>query len=161
MKVVGFGEIMMRLTAQGHDRLGRTPLYEATYGGAESNVLCSLAQLGMQAEFVTKLPDNPIADGAVAALKSFGVGTEYIVRGGKRMGVYYLERGASVRASKVVYDRADSAIAEAAESDFDWDKIFDGADWFHFTGITAGISPSAAKICEIAGSDWYEDARKG
>ena len=150
MKVVGFGEIMMRLTAQGHDRLGRTPLYEATYGGAESNVLCSLAQLGMQTEFVTKLPDNPIADGAVAVLKSFGVGTEYIVRGGKRMGVYYVERGASVRASKVVYDRADSAIAEAAESDFDWDKIFDGADWFHFTGITAGISPSAAKICEIA-----------
>ena len=116
MKVVTFGEIMLRLTPQNHNRIGRTPVYEATYGGAESNVACSLAQLGISAEFVTKLPRNAVADGAVSVLKSFGVGTEHIARGGNRMGVYYLERGSSVRASKVVYDRADSAIAQAKEA---------------------------------------------
>ena len=150
MKVVTFGEIMLRLTPQNHNRIGRTPVYEATYGGAESNVACSLAQLGIPAEFVTKLPRNAVADGAVSVLKSFGVGTEHIARGGNRMGVYYLERGSSVRASKVVYDRADSAIAQAEEADFNWDEIFRGATWFHFTGITAGISENALALCKIA-----------
>ena len=150
MKVVTFGEIMLRLTPQNHNRIGRTPVYEATYGGAESNVACSLAQLGIPAEFVTKLPQNAVADGAVSVLKSFGVGTEHIARGGNRMGVYYLERGSSVRASKVVYDRADSAIAQAEEADFNWDEIFRGATWFHFTGITAGISENALALCKIA-----------
>ena len=150
MKVVTFGEIMLRLTPQNHNRIGRTPVYEATYGGAESNVACSLAQLGIPAEFVTKLPRNAVADGAVSVLKSFGVGTEHIARGGNRMGVYYLERGSSVRASKVVYDRADSAIAQAEEADFNWDEILRGATWFHFTGITAGISENALALCKIA-----------
>lgn len=150
MKVITFGEIMLRLTPQNHNRIGRTPVYEATYGGAESNVACSLAQLGVSAEFVTKLPENALADGAIATLKSFGVGTDFIARGGNRMGVYYLERGSSVRASKVVYDRADSAMAQASAEDFNWNEIFCGASWFHFTGITAGISKSALGICKIA-----------
>ncbi len=150
MKVITFGEIMLRLTPQNHNRIGRTPIYEATYGGAESNVACSLAQLGAQAEFVTKLPENAVADGAIATLKSFGVNTDHIARGGNRMGVYYLERGSSVRASKVVYDRADSAMALAQAADFNWDEIFRGAAWFHFTGITAGISKNALELCKIA-----------
>ena len=150
MKVITFGEIMLRLTPQNHNRIGRTPIYEATYGGAESNVACSLAQLGAQAEFVTKLPENAVADGAIATLKSFGVNTDHIARGGNRMGVYYLERGSSVRASKVVYDRADSAMALAQATDFNWDEIFRGAAWFHFTGITAGISKNALELCKIA-----------
>ena len=150
MKVITFGEIMLRLTPQNHNRIGRTPVYEATYGGAESNVACSLAQLGIETEFVTKLPENAVAEGAIATLKSFGVGTDFIARGGNRMGVYYLERGSSVRASKVVYDRADSAMAQAQTADFDWDEIFRGAAWFHFTGITAGISKNALALCKIA-----------
>lgn len=150
MKVITFGEIMLRLTPQNHNRIGRTPVYEAVYGGAESNVACSLAQLGAEAEFVTKLPENALADGAIATLKSFGVETNHIARGGNRMGVYYLERGSSVRASKVVYDRADSAMAQAQPADFDWDEIFGGATWFHFTGITAGISKNALELCKIA-----------
>lgn len=150
MKVITFGEIMLRLTPQNHNRIGRTPVYEATYGGAESNVACSLAQLGAEAEFVTKLPENAVAEGAIVTLKSFGVNTDHIARGGNRMGVYYLERGSSVRASKVVYDRADSAMALAQSADFNWDEIFRGAAWFHFTGITAGISKNALELCKIA-----------
>ena len=147
MKVITFGEIMLRLAPEGYLRFIQADRFGATYGGGEANVAVSLAQFGEDASFVTKLPDNPIGQAAVNSLRRFGVNTDRIVRGGKRVGIYFLEKGASQRPSKVVYDRAGSAIAEADKSDFDWNGIFTGADWFHFTGITPAISAKAADIC--------------
>ncbi len=146
MKVVTFGEIMLRLAPQGYLRFLQEPCFQATFGGGEANVAVSLAAFGVDAEFVTKLPCNDIADAAVAELRRQGVDTSDIVRGGKRIGIYYLEKGASVRPSKVVYDREHSAISEATEDDFCWESILEGADWFHFTGITPALSENAAKI---------------
>ena len=149
-KVITFGELMLRLSNEGNTRLLQTGRFEATFGGAEANVAVSLACLGDDAAFVTKFPDNAIAHAAVRELRGLGVDTSSIVYGGSRVGIYYMEKGASVRGSVCIYDRAHSAIAEASESDFDWDAIFDGADWFHFTGITPALSDSAAAICEAA-----------
>lgn len=148
--VITFGEIMLRLTPPGHLRLAQAPHLEITYGGAEANVAVMIAQLGGNAGFVTKLPDNDVAQRAINELRGLGVGTEQIVRGGDRIGVYYLEQGASQRAGKVIYDRANSAIAEAQPGDFDWDAIFAGARWFHWSGITPALSASAAKIAAEA-----------
>ena len=146
MRVVTFGELMLRLAPQGNLRFLEEPVFEATFGGGEANVAVSLANYGIDARFVTKLPLNDIGESAVRQLRYFGVDTAYIARGGERVGIYYLEKGASVRPSKVIYDRAHSAIADADMCDFDFDKIFDGADWFHFSGITPALSDSMASI---------------
>ena len=137
---------MLRLAPEGYNRFVQTDRFEATYGGGEANVAVSLANFGLSAAFVTRLPGNDIGQAAINSLRRFGVDTSQIVRGGKRVGIYFLEKGASQRASKVIYDRANSAIAEATASDFDWDAIFDGVSWFHFTGITPALSDSAASI---------------
>ncbi|MFZ5590556.1 MAG: PfkB family carbohydrate kinase [Bacillota bacterium] len=143
-KVVTFGEIMLRLSTPNHLRFTQADSFDVTYGGGESNVAVSLAHFGLQACYVTKVPDNPIGQSAINHLRRFGVDTSYIVRGGKRLGIYFLESGIAQRPSKVVYDRAGSAIAEARPEDFDWEKIFTGASWFHWTGITPAISDSTA-----------------
>ncbi len=146
-KVVTFGEIMLRLAPMGYLRFVQSEKYEATYGGAEANVAVSLSNYGVHTAFVTKLPSHEIGQAAVNSLRKFGVDTSEIVRGGDRVGIYYCEKGASQRPSKVVYDRAHSSIAEATAEDFNWGNIFRDADWFHFTGITPAISDSAAEIC--------------
>ena len=136
MKVLTFGEIMLRLKAPGHERFFQSPSLEATFGGGEANVAVSLANYGMDAAFLTVLPKNDIAEACVRELRYFGVDTSRILRGDGRMGIYYLQGGANQLPSKVVYDRAYSAIALARPGDIDWDKAFDGVDWFHITGIT-------------------------
>jgi len=145
-KVVTFGEIMLRLAPEGYYRFVQSQSFGATYGGGEANVAVSLANFGMDAAFVTKLPKHEIGQAAVNSLRQFGVDTSKIVRGGNRVGIYFLEKGASQRPSKVIYDRADSAIATAAPGDFDWGAILDGVRWFHFTGITPALSDSAAAV---------------
>jgi 2-dehydro-3-deoxygluconokinase len=144
--VVTFGEIMLRLKAPGHERLMQSPVLEATFGGGEANVAVSLAHFGMATRFVTALPANTMGDAAIAELRRHGVDTSAIVRRGERLGIYYLEAGANQRASKVVYDRAFSSISTAAAADFDWDRVFDDACWFHITGITPALSQSAADL---------------
>lgn len=146
-KVVTFGEIMLRLAPEGYYRFVQAEKFGATYGGGEANVAVSLANYGMDACFVTKLPQHEIGQAAVNSLRKFGVDTSKITRGGDRVGIYYLEKGASQRPSKVIYDRAYSAIAMAKSEDFDWDAIFEGADWFHFTGITPALGDNVAAIC--------------
>ncbi|MDR2201682.1 MAG: sugar kinase [Clostridiales bacterium] len=150
MKIVTFGEIMLRLSPANYGRFVQADSFCATYGGGEANVAVSLASFGLDAAFVTKLPANEIGQAAVNSLRRYGVDVSGIVRGGDRTGIYFLERGASQRPSKVVYDRAGSAIAECAPNDFDWDKIFAGADWFHFTGITPALSENAFAACLAA-----------
>lgn len=142
-KVVTLGEIMLRLSPPEHQRFVQASQFDIVYGGGEANVAVSLANYGMNAYFVSKLPDNPIGQSAVNELRKYGVHTDYVLRGGERVGIYYLEHGASMRASNVVYDRAHSAIAEAKAEEFDFDAIFTGADWFHFSGITPAISLEA------------------
>lgn len=146
-KIVTFGEIMLRLAPENYLRFVQSERYEATYGGAEANVAVSLANYGMTAAFVTKLPSHEIGQAAINSLRKYGVDVSEIVRGGERVGIYFCEKGASQRPSKVVYDRAGSSIATARKSDFDWDKIFENASWFHFTGITPALSDSTAEIC--------------
>ena len=146
-KVVTFGEIMLRLAPEGYTRFVQAESYGATYGGGEANVAVSLANYGMDASFVTKLPAHEIGQAGVNSLRRFGVDTKDITRGGDRVGIYYLEKGASQRPSKVIYDRAGSSIATATTEDFNWDKIFEGADWFHFTGITPALGDNVAAIC--------------
>lgn len=146
MKVVTFGEVMLRLAPENYLRFVQSEKYEATFGGAEANVAVSLANYGVDAAFVTKLPAHEIGQAAVNSLRKFGVDTTKIVRGGDRVGIYYCEKGASQRPSKVIYDRAYSSIATAKKEDFDWDKIFDGVEWFHFTGITPALSDETAEI---------------
>ena len=143
MKVLTFGEIMLRLRSPGHERLFQSNMLEATFGGGEANVAVSLANYGMDAQFCTMLPDNAIADACLGELRRFGVDVSKVQRGKGRMGIYFLENGANQLPSKVIYDRADSAIALAAPGDFDWEKVFDGVNWFHITGITPAISESA------------------
>ena len=147
MKVVCFGEIMLRLAPEGYYRFVQAEKFGATFGGGEANVAVSLANYGLDATYVTKVPDNDIAQACVNSLRKFGVDTSEIVRGGERLGIYYLEKGASQRPSKVIYDRAYSSISMASREDFDWDKIFEGATWFHFTGITPALSDACAEIC--------------
>lgn len=146
-RIITFGEVMLRLAPENYLRFVQSEKYEATFGGAEANVAVSLANYGMDAAFVTKLPAHEIGQSAVNSLRKFGVDTSLIVRGGERVGIYYCEKGASQRPSKVIYDRAYSSISMAVTADFDWDKIFTGADWFHFTGITPALSDCAAEIC--------------
>jgi len=146
MKVLTFGEIMLRLKAPGHERFFQSPMLEATFGGGEANVAVSLANYGMDAEFLTVLPQNDIANACIRELRYFGVDTKKIVRGNGQMGIYYLEAGANQLPSKVVYDRAYSSIALAKPGDIDWNKAFDGVDWFHITGITPAISESAMEL---------------
>jgi 2-dehydro-3-deoxygluconokinase len=144
---ITFGEIMLRLAPPGFERFLQSPQFVATFGGGEANVAVALASFGLPAAYVTALPDkNPIADAAISQLRSFGVDTSKIVRGKGRLGVYYLETGASQRGSKVVYDRDGSTIALAKPGDISWDKVFEGANWFHITGITPAISASAADL---------------
>lgn len=147
MKVITFGELMLRLAPEGYYRFVQADTYGATFGGGEANVAVSLANYGIPVDFVTKLPKHEIGQAAVNSLRRFGVGVDKIVRGGDRIGIYYLEKGASQRPSKVIYDRAGSAIALAKPEEFDWETIFADADWFHFTGITPALSPVTAKIC--------------
>lgn len=149
-KAVTFGEIMMRLNPKGYRRFLRTEEFEVTYGGGEANVAVSLSNYGMEAVFVTKLPDHDIGQCAVNELRRYGVNTSKIVRGGDRVGIYYVEKGASQRPSKVIYDRAGSSISTASPSDFDWDSIFEGAEWFHFTGITPALGGDLPQICLMA-----------
>ncbi|MGN0658998.1 MAG: PfkB family carbohydrate kinase [Emergencia sp.] len=146
-KVVTFGEIMLRLAPEGYYRFVQAEKYGATYGGGEANVAVSLANYGLDAAFVTKLPAHEIGQAGVNALRRYGVDTSCIVRGGDRVGIYYLEKGASQRPSKVIYDRAGSSIAGASRGDFDWKKILDGAEWFHFTGITPALGGELPEIC--------------
>jgi 2-dehydro-3-deoxygluconokinase len=146
-RVVTFGEIMLRLKSPGHERLLQSPRLEATFGGGESNVAQSLAHFGLDVSFVTALPENSIAGACIAELRRSGVDTSRIAKQGNRIGIYILEAGANQRPSTVLYDRAGSAISEAQSGDFDWEEIFTGADWFHFTGITPAISESAADLC--------------
>lgn len=146
-KVVTFGEIMLRLAPEGYYRFVQAESFGATYGGAEANVAVSLVNYGVDTAFVTKLPAHQIGDAAVNSVRRYGVDTRYIVRGGERVGIYYLEKGASQRPSLVVYDRAHSAIQEAKVDDFDWNTIFEDAEWFHFTGITPALGENVAKIC--------------
>ena len=145
--VVSFGEIMLRLAPEGYYRFFQNDRLQATFGGGEANVAVSLANFGVNSKFVTKLPAHAIGEGAVSALRGLGVDTGSIVRGGERIGIYYLEKGASQRGSVCIYDRAHSAIQEAEPGDFDWDRIFDGAEWFHFTGITPALGPNLVNIC--------------
>ena len=150
MKVVTFGELMLRLAPENYLRFVQSKKFEATFGGAEANVAVSLANYGVDVSFVSKLPSHEIGQMAVNSLRQFGVDTSLITRGGERVGIYYCEKGASQRPSKVIYDRAYAAIARAKASDFNWPKIFKGVDWFHFTGITPALSDSMAKICLTA-----------
>jgi 2-dehydro-3-deoxygluconokinase len=145
-RVVTFGEVMLRLKSPGFERLFQSPALEATFGGAEANVAVSLAQFGVDARFVSAIPANSVGDACVATLRSFGVDTSAVRRQGERLGVYFLESGSNQRPSRVTYDRAGSAIASAAPGDFDWDATFDGADWFHISGVTPAISASAAAV---------------
>lgn len=145
-KFMTFGEIMLRLKSPGYECLFQSPALEATFGGGEANVAVSLANYGLDAGFVSVLPDNSIGDACIQELRRFSVDTGKIIRSGERMGIYFLEGGANQRPSKVVYDRADSAIALAKKGDIDWDKAFDGAEWFHITGITPAISETAMEL---------------
>ncbi|WP_026894388.1 sugar kinase [Clostridiisalibacter paucivorans] len=145
-KVVTMGEIMLRLSTPGYKRFTQSESFDVVYGGGEANVAVSLANYGLDAYFVSKLPENPIGQSAVNSLRRFGVNTDYIARGGDRVGIYFLETGASMRPSKVVYDRAHSAISEADVEDFDFDEIFKDAEWFHFSGITPALSDKSAEL---------------
>lgn len=150
MKVVTFGELMVRLQPFNYERFVQANSLEFTFGGGEANVAVSLANYGLDAAFVTKLPAHAIGQAAVNSLRRYGVDTSMITRGGDRVGIYYNEKGASQRGSVCIYDRANSAIQLAQPSDFDWDKIFEGVDWFHFTGITPALGENLVEICREA-----------
>lgn len=150
MKAVTFGEIMMRLNPEGYLRFVQANSFEVSYAGGEANVAVSLANYGMDAAFVSKVPAHEIGQCVVNELRRYGVDTKYLLRGGPRLGVYYCEKGASQRASKVIYDRAGSSIATAKAEEFDWDGIFEGADWFHWTGITPALGGNLPEICLAA-----------
>lgn len=151
MKIVTFGEIMLRLSPAGlNNRFVQADQFDVVYGGGEANVAVSCANYGHDAYFVTKLPKHEIGQSALNALRRYGVHTEHIARGGNRLGIYYLESGSAMRPSKVIYDRAGSSIAEASLEDFDFDKIMEGADWFHWSGITPAISDKAAELTKLA-----------
>ena len=146
-KIVTFGEIMLRLATPGHLRFSQARGYEATFGGGEANVAVSLANFGEDARFVTALPGNDIAKACLAELRGLGVDVEFCIESGDRIGIYYIEKGAVSRPSKVIYDRAHSSLAEIRPGMIDWDRVFDGVDWFHWTGITPAVSQGAADVC--------------
>ena len=149
-RIITFGELMLRLQPFNYERFVQAQSVEFTFGGGEANVAVSLANYGMDAAFVSKLPDHAIGQAAVNSLRRYGVDTSKILRGGDRIGIYYNEKGASQRGSVCIYDRAHSAISQAKPSEFDWDNIFEGADWFHFTGISPALGPNVAEICQDA-----------
>lgn len=149
-RFITFGEVMLRLNPEGYLRLVQATKLETSIAGGEANVAVSLSNYGLNTAFVTKLPEHEIGNYVINDLRRYGVDTHFIVRGGKRLGIFYLEKGASQRPSKVIYDREDSAIATANPAEFDWDTIFDGAEWFHFTGITPAISKNMVDACLIA-----------
>lgn len=149
-KVITFGEVMLRLATPGFERFGQSNTLNATYGGGEANVAVSLANYGIDVKYITRLPKNDIADTCIRELRGFGVDVSDIIRDGERMGIYFLETGAVNRASKVIYDRTHSAIAEIKPGMIDWEKVFEGATWFHWTGITPAISGSTAEVCSEA-----------
>lgn len=149
-KIVTMGEIMLRLSPTGNYRFVQADSFDVIYGGGEANVAVSVANYGHDAYFVSKLPTHEIGQAAVNALRRYGVNTKFVARGGERVGIYYAETGASMRPSKVIYDRANSSIAEADPSDFDFDAIMEGADWFHWSGITPAISDKAAELTRLA-----------
>ncbi|MCI6919470.1 MAG: sugar kinase [Lachnospiraceae bacterium] len=149
-KVITMGEIMLRLSTPSHERFVQADNFDVNYGGGEANVAVSLAGFGHDAQFVTAVPDNEIGECALATLRKYQVGTKYVAKEGERLGIYFLESGSSVRPSKVIYDRVHSSISTVKPEAFDFDQIFDGVDWFHFTGITPAISDSAAELTEAA-----------
>ena len=149
-KVITMGEIMLRLSTPSHERFVQADNFDVNYGGGEANVAVSLAGFGHDAQFVTAVPDNEIGECALAALRKYQVGTKYVAKEGERLGIYFLESGSSVRPSKVIYDRTHSSISTVRPEAFDFDQIFEGVDWFHFTGITPAISDSAAELTEVA-----------
>jgi 2-dehydro-3-deoxygluconokinase len=146
-KIVSFGEIMLRLATPDHQRFTQVTSFDASFGGGEANVAVSLANFGLQTEYVTRIPDNDIGEACLMALRKHNVGTNHIIRGGRRLGIYYLETGSVARPGKVIYDRANSSIAEIKPGMIDWDVVFNDAGWFHWTGITPAISESAAGVC--------------
>ena len=146
-KIITFGELMLRLAPDGYYRFLQADTYGATYGGGEANVAVSLANFGLNPYFVSKMPKHEIGQAGVNSLRKYGVDTSFVTRGGDRVGIYFLEKGASQRPSKVIYDRAGSSIATAVKADFNWDEIFKDACWFHFTGITPALSDTLAEIC--------------
>ena len=156
MKITTLGEIMLRLKTYGNERFMQSPGFEASFGGGEANVAVSLANFGLQADFVTALPDNAIAQDCIRQLRGFGVGTSNIIKGNGRMGIYFLESGANQRPSKVIYDREGSVMACTPADMYDWEKIFDGTTWFHITGITPAISQYGADVALAA----VEEAKK-
>lgn len=149
-KVVTLGEIMMRLSTPGFERFVQSDSFDVTYGGGEANVAVALSNYGLNGVFVTKVPDNALGQAAINHIRRYGVDTQFIARGGKRLGIYFLETGASMRASQVIYDRADASVADMDISEFDFDKILEGASWFHTTGITPALSDKAAALTEAA-----------
>lgn len=149
-RIVTLGEILLRLSPPGHERFVQADSFEVTYGGGEANVAAALSTYGLKGVFVSKVPDNPIGQSAINHLRRYGVDTQFVARGGNRLGIYFLENGASSRSSHVVYDRKDSSITETAVSEFDFDKILDGADWFHTSGITPALSDKAFSLTEAA-----------
>lgn len=149
-KLICFGELMLRLNPEGYLRFLQAEKLEVSFAGGEANVAVDCACLGEAVSFVTKLPDQELGYSAANALRRYGVGVDQIVYGGPRLGIYFVEKGASQRASKVIYDRTDSSFALAKREDFDWEKLFEGASWFHFTGITPALSAEMPRICEDA-----------
>ncbi|MBN2117295.1 MAG: sugar kinase [Anaerolineales bacterium] len=149
-KIVTFGEIMLRLAPSGFQRFTQARSFEALYGGGEANVAVSLANFGEEIEYVTRLPRNELGDACLMSLRGYGIRTEHSARGGDRIGIYFLEMGAAQRASKVIYDRANSSFATIQPGTLDWKKVFEGADWFHWTGITPAVSQGAAEVCREA-----------
>lgn len=145
MKVVTFGELLLRLSPEGHQRFVQAESFGAVYGGGEANTAVSLAQFGIDAHFISRLPEHEIGQAALNSLRRYGVDVSGVLRGGDRVGIYFLEKGAAQRPSKVIYDRAGSSIATAKAGDFDWKKLLDGADWFHITGITPALGEELAK----------------
>jgi 2-dehydro-3-deoxygluconokinase len=146
-KIITFGELMLRLAPEGYYRFSQADRYGAAYGGGEANVSVSLSNFGLKAAFVSKMPKHEIGQAGINSLRKYGVDTSFIARGGNRVGIYFLEKGASQRPSKVIYDRAGSSVSAASKEDFDWNKIFEDAQWFHFTGITPALSDNIAEIC--------------
>ncbi len=149
-KIVTLGEVMLRLSPPGHERFVQAESLDVTYGGGEANVAAALSIYGSQGVFISKVPDNPIGQSAINHLRRYGVDTQFVIRGGNRLGIYFLENGASARPAQVVYDRKGSSISETAVSEFDFDKILDGADWFHTSGITPALSDKAFALTEAA-----------
>lgn len=146
-KILTFGEIMLRLSPPGFQRFTQARSFDVIYGGTEANVAVSLAKFGMDVEYLTRLPENELGDACLNYLRQFGIKVDHVLRGGERLGKYFYEKGASVRSGKIIYDRSNSAISTTTNEMFDWDSILEGVSWFHWTGITPGLSENLANVC--------------